>query len=223
MEFDPDGFSVKDLRTKIEILKSNSDGDLYPFHGSNQNKSPTALLASSGGADVWHRRLGHPSNSSLSHLISNYFIPCNNKTHTSSVCDACQKGKHVRLPFGTSNSITYFPFQILHCDLWTSPVESFTGIKYCLVVRDDYSHYTWTFPLKFKSDVFSTLHDFYSLILNQFHICIQCIQYDNVKEFDKNSLRDFLASKDVFRLSCPYSSPQNDKAERAIRSLNDIM
>jgi len=31
VEFDPFGFSIKDLRTKMEILRCNSDGDLYPL------------------------------------------------------------------------------------------------------------------------------------------------------------------------------------------------
>lgn len=52
IEFDLDGFSVKDLCTKIEFMRSNSNGELYPFYGSNQTKSSTALLASTVGVDV---------------------------------------------------------------------------------------------------------------------------------------------------------------------------
>lgn len=37
------------------------------------------------------------------------------------------------------------PFQILHCDLWTSPTVSFSGFKYYFVVLDHFKHYTWTF------------------------------------------------------------------------------
>uniref|UniRef100_A0ACD5WX90 Uncharacterized protein n=1 Tax=Avena sativa TaxID=4498 RepID=A0ACD5WX90_AVESA len=34
IEFDPFGFSVKDLATKTLLICSNSEGYLYPFHGS---------------------------------------------------------------------------------------------------------------------------------------------------------------------------------------------
>ncbi|KAK1653933.1 hypothetical protein QYE76_071738 [Lolium multiflorum] len=66
IEFDPYGFSVKDLATKTLLYRSNSDGDLYPFFGSKDLPSSAALTTSSG--DLWHRRLGHPSKASLSLL-----------------------------------------------------------------------------------------------------------------------------------------------------------
>jgi hypothetical protein len=56
-------------------------------------------------------------------------------------------------------------FQLLHCDLWTSPITSVSGHKYYLVILDDYSHYLWTFPLRLKSDTFSTLSNFFFLLL----------------------------------------------------------
>ena len=48
VEFDPFGFSVKDLATKNVILRSNSTGDLYPFkstHGSPPSSAtPSAFF-----------------------------------------------------------------------------------------------------------------------------------------------------------------------------------
>ncbi|KAL8138282.1 hypothetical protein V2J09_004283, partial [Rumex salicifolius] len=38
-------------------------------------------------------------------------------------------------------SITSAPFELIHCDLWTSPVLSISGFKYYLVIIDDFSHY----------------------------------------------------------------------------------
>jgi hypothetical protein len=37
-------------------------------------------------------------------------------------------------------------FDLVHCDLWTSPILSLSGYKYYLVILDDYSHFPWTFP-----------------------------------------------------------------------------
>lgn len=64
VEFDPCGFSVKGLATKTEIMKSNSEGDLYPFHVSTKNNPSAALIHSAPSTDVWHWRLGHPAHKS---------------------------------------------------------------------------------------------------------------------------------------------------------------
>jgi hypothetical protein len=168
--------------------------------------------------------LGHPSAASLSNLFSRFHIPCTNKSVSPSVSEVCQKGKHIPFPFHNSRTFTYFPFQIIHYDIWMSPVESFTGFKYYLIIIDDYSHYIWTFPLCRKSEVFATLCSFYRYVLNQFCLSIQCIQCVNGKEFDNNDVHSFLSTSDiVFHLSCPHTSPQNGKAECAIHSINDVM
>jgi hypothetical protein len=52
IEFDPFGFYVKDLATKTLLLRSNSDGDLYPFFGT---KTPPAAAFSTTTGDLWHR------------------------------------------------------------------------------------------------------------------------------------------------------------------------
>jgi transposase InsO family protein len=224
IEFDPFDFSMKDLITKTPLPRSNSLGDLYPFTGFSKLHNNFALSTTVSSVDVWHQRLGHPSNASLSHLISKFYLSCTNKSSTPSVCEASHKGKHVRLPFSTSHNVTYFPFQLIHCDLWTSHVESFTGFKYYLIVVDDYSHYVWTFPLRLKSDATAMLCAFHQYTLTQFHLPIQSIQCDNGHEFDNHSLCSFTSSKRiVLRLSYPHTSAQNGKAERSIHTINDIM
>jgi hypothetical protein len=45
---------------------------------------------------------------------------------------------------------------LVHCDLWTSPIPSVSGYKYYLVIFDDCTHYLLTFLLRQKSDTFPT-------------------------------------------------------------------
>ncbi|XP_074306462.1 uncharacterized protein LOC141641710 [Silene latifolia] len=71
VEFDPFGFSVKDIPTGKLIMRSDSDGDLYPVStdpSSCLSKSPQAFLIH--GQDVWHSRLGYSGSSILSLLNS---------------------------------------------------------------------------------------------------------------------------------------------------------
>jgi hypothetical protein len=159
IEFDPFGLSVKDLQTRSVIARCNSTGDLYPFFTP---PSTIALTAAASSTTLWHRRLGHISYEALSTLISSNAISCN-KRHDTHICHACQLGRHVCLPFSMSNSRASHAFDLIHCDLWTSPVVSVSGYKYYLVILDDCTHYTWTFPLRLKSDTFGTLTHFFPM------------------------------------------------------------
>jgi hypothetical protein len=104
---------------------------------------------------TWHRRLGHPGAATLHHLAQTSSISCNSKADGNHLCHACQLGRHVRLPFSSSPSRASLNFDLIHCDLWTSPVPSVSGFKYYLVILDHCSHFVWTFPLRLKSDTFS--------------------------------------------------------------------
>jgi hypothetical protein len=159
IEFDPYGFSVKDLAMRTILHRSSSSGDLYPFFG-DLHQQFNAVLTVSTTRDLWHQRLGHPSADSLSKNLSTFSLPCNKSSSNSSVCEAYQLGRQPRLPFSSSSSFTTSPFQIIHCDLWTSPTPSFSGYNYYLIVLDDFSHYSWSFPLRNKSDTASTLQHF---------------------------------------------------------------
>jgi hypothetical protein len=64
------------------------------------------------------------------------------------LCHACQLGRKVYLPFAQSTPCASKIFDLIHCDLWTSPIPSVTGYKYYLIILDDCSYYSWTFPLR---------------------------------------------------------------------------
>lgn len=80
------------------------------------------------------------------------------------------------------------------------------------------------FPLRAKSDVFQCLQHFHAYVSTQFQLPLIALQADNGKEFDNSALCTHLASYGVaLRLSCPYTSSQNGKAERILRTLNDCV
>ena len=163
VEFDPFGFSIKDLPTQTVLLRCNSHGQLYPL----TSPSPEALVTTVPTVELWHQRLGHPGRRTLHQTLCHLdFVPSKQPP----VCDSCQLGKHVRLPFSSSNSVSYVPFQIVHADVWTSSVSSFSGFKYYLVLIDDFTHYIWTFPLRAKSDVFHCLVVFHAHVQTQFSL-----------------------------------------------------
>jgi len=89
-------------------------------------------------------------------------------------------------------------------------------------IIDDCSHFVWTFPLRLKSDTFPVLSNFFAFVLTQFGCVIKTVQCDNGREFDNSVSRAFFLAKGVsLRMSCPYTSQQNGKAERMIRTINN--
>ncbi|GKC78628.1 ribonuclease H-like domain-containing protein, partial [Tanacetum coccineum] len=94
IEFDAFGFSVKDFLTRRVLLRCDSTGDLYPVR-----------------------------NEVLRRVLSSNSISCN-KEKLPVLCHACQLGKHVKLPFVSSNTLVQSSFDIVHSDLWTSPILS---------------------------------------------------------------------------------------------------
>jgi hypothetical protein len=73
----------------------------------------------------------------------------------------------------------------------------FTGYKYYLILVDDYNHFTWTYPLRNKSDATSTIKQFYASILYQFHLSIQSFQCDNGGEFVNNEPRELFLARGI--------------------------
>lgn len=69
-------------------------------------------------------------------------------------CQSCTLGKHVKLSFMNSHNRSLLPFDMLHNDVWTSPVLSFVCHKYYVLFLDNYSNFLWTFPLSHKCRVY---------------------------------------------------------------------
>ena len=171
------------------LHRCDSLGDLYPVQPSPATTGPRAL---SVGVDLWHARLGHPSSTTLRQILRGFSFSCNKtEAHT---CEACRLGKHVRLPFSASSTVASYPFELIHSDVWTSPIPSNSGFVYYLVILDDFSHFVWTFPLLKKSDVPATLVAFYSYVATQFGRPIHALQTDNGKEFDNLAIRTLLTN-----------------------------
>jgi hypothetical protein len=227
MKFDPFRLSVKDLAIRGILARYDSTGLLYTLHlPTLPTTTPCVvrtpwlpLLPPPPGIVA----LATPTPMSFSRLLSTSAITCP-RGRDDFLCHACQLGRHVWLPFPSSSTRALQPFDLVHCDLWTSPVQSVSGYKYYLVILDDCTHYSWTFPLRQKSDTFPTLSHFFAFVSTQFGRTIRSVQCDNGREFDNSSPHTFFLSHSVqLQMSCPYTSPQNGKVERMICTTNDVM
>jgi hypothetical protein len=142
------------MQTHALLLEGKSENGLYPLkHQRNSLKNKCQFIALFGirtNLSGWHSRLGHSSHVIVSHIIQKHHLPIENGDFNNKViCDSCQLGKITRLPFSASNIISSHPLELIHSDVWVSPVTSVSGCKYHVIFVVDYSCYI-PFDLKLK-------------------------------------------------------------------------
>jgi transposase InsO family protein len=69
---------------------------------------------------------------------------------------------------------------------------SISGSKYCLVIMDEYSRFTWVFFLQEKSQIQETLKKFLRRAQNEIGLRIVKIRSDNGTEFKNSQIEGFL-------------------------------
>ena len=63
-----------------------------------------------------------------------------------------------KLPFPKQLSKFEYPLQLIHSDVWgPAPIVSILEHKFYVIFVDDFTHFTWLFLLKHKSDVFKSV------------------------------------------------------------------
>jgi hypothetical protein len=206
-------------------LEGRSEDGLYllqlgtiPHRGT---KTFTALIGIRTTSLVWHFRLGHPALEVVNHVVKDNSLPVSsfnfNKT---SGCTSCQLGKGRKQPFQTSNRVTFQPLELVHSDVWTSLIQSVSGYKYHVIFIDDFSRFTWIYPMHKKSEVFTNFVKFKLLVENQFTSHIKQLQTDGGGEYNSVQFQTFLTKHGiVHRKTCPRTSQQNGLAERKLRHI----
>lgn len=223
--FFPSCFYIKDLKTQKTLFKGDCVDGLYRLQFNKSafsSPGPLALVGIRTNLPTWHARLGHPSASVLAHLQANKYLKLEG-SKSIPFCNSCQLGKSKKLPFSNSTSETNNPLEIIHSDVWFSPIPSENGMNYYVLFVDDYTRYSWMFPMKNKHEVFQIFQDFKSLIENRFSTTIKYFQSDDGGEYTKRAFQNYLLKNGIqFRSSCPSHPEQNGLAERKHRHIVDM-
>jgi hypothetical protein len=177
------------LFTDVDVTVFRRSDDSIAFKGVledqlylvdfNRAELDTCLIAKTNMGWLWHRRLA-----------------------------ACQAGKQVGVHHPHKNIMTTdMPLELLHMDLF-GPIAyiSIDGSKYCLVIVDDYSRFTWVFFLQEKSQTQETLKGFLRRAQNEFGLRIKKIRSDNGTEFKNSQIEGFLEDEGIKHgFSSPYT------------------
>ncbi|GKF60717.1 ribonuclease H-like domain-containing protein, partial [Tanacetum coccineum] len=100
-------------------------------------------------------------------------------------------------------------------------VESVNRKKYCLVVTDDCSKFSWVFFLAYKDyETYDMLHDLIVGLENKLRHKVKTIRCDHGTEFKNHLMNEFCAKKGIKReYSIARTPQQNGVAERKNRTL----
>jgi hypothetical protein len=143
-------------------FKGVLDGQLYLVDFTvNNAELDTCLISKTNMGWLWHCRLAHVGMKNLHELLKGEHILelTNVRFEKDMICSACQAGKQVGVHHPHKNIMTTeSPLELLHMDLF-HPIAyiSIGRGKYCLVIVDDYSRFTWVFFLQEKSQTQGTL------------------------------------------------------------------
>jgi len=92
--------------------------------------------------------------------------------------------------------------------------------KFFLAVVDDFTRYTWIFPMHNKFEFRANVTNFITYVENQFSTKVKIIRTDNEFEF---SMHDFFASKGIIhQTTCIETPEKNDIVERKHQQLLNI-
>lgn len=220
VEFHANHCFVKDKMTGTVLVEGKLKEGLYQMTNVLP-QSKGNLKAFLSVKESWHRRLGHPSSRVLEEILKS----CQIKVSPSdpfSFCEACQYEKSHLLPFNLSTSHAQEPLDLIHSDVWgPAPINSSSGFRFYVLFIDDFSRYTWIFPLKQKSETLQAFIQFKNQVENQFNKKVKALQCDRGGEyriFQKLALESGIQ----LRLSCPYTSTQNGRAERKHRHVVEL-
>jgi hypothetical protein len=207
--FDSNKFLIQDLPSGKVLYRGLSENGLYPIHtqpsvpsvspSSSASSSIQAFLSSKNKWQLWHQRLGHPSDRVLISAIPSLSscISVNNK-HVQHHCKHCLIGKMHKLPFVPSQFQSTHPLELVHSDVWgPAPINSSNGYRFYLLFVDDYSRFSWLYLLKRKSDVLHTFKHFQASVENLLSQKIKILRTDCGGEYTSNEFNAHCASHGI--------------------------
>jgi len=210
----PWGYQIHDLQRGVVLFQGLCKNGLYPIFPTLSSSSKQAFSSSLASSSLWHRRLGHPSNKVLRTLVSRSLLGSFSRL-SNSPCSHCALAKSIKLPFSSHDHCSTKPFALIHSDVWMSPVISVSGYRYYVLFTDDYTRYSWIFPMRLKSEVFGHFSTFAMHVKTQFSLSIKQFQSDGGKGYENLRFQQFCATNGiVHRFYCPHTPQQNGLTKR---------
>jgi hypothetical protein len=108
---------------------------------SNKLRKVTNFLGIHDSSSIWHNHLGHSTPPILKQLRTSYQLPITGPMEMLNLCEPYQVAKGKRLMFSLSTRVSTCPLELVHSNVWSSPIIFVSGYKYSVTFIDVLSFY----------------------------------------------------------------------------------
>ena len=208
----------------LELFSVKMCNKNFPLNLKNVEAS--SYVAAMNENSLWHKRLGHYHYGALRMLQKKELVLNAPKiSEEEGVCEACQYGKQVRLPFPKNQAWRASEkLELVHSDV-CGPMRTptLTGSRYFLLFIDDATRFCWVYFMKQKSEVSEHFWKWKSLVENQSDCSLKTIRSDNGSEYTAEKFNVFCREAGVdHQFSVTYTPQQNGVSERKNRTIMEM-
>ena len=150
----------------LVVARGKKYSKLY-FIQAKLSQDVVNTMENDSTVELWHKRLGHMSEKSMTRLAKKNVLPGLDQVHLKKCAD-CLAGKQNRVAFkSTPPSRMESVLDLVHSDLCGPISKSLGGAQYFVTFIDDHSRKTWVYLLKTKDQVLDAFKQCLSLVERQ--------------------------------------------------------
>jgi hypothetical protein len=198
-----DGLCIEGIADDLVILYGDQPvfhfmageeyNSLYYLYGLRRLGSKHFEAYLSISMDLAHRHFAHSSEKVLRKfpLATLGYLLVDGKL-SSGPCSGCAQGKMHQRAYPPSTRRASKPFELIHSDLKSFPVESYHRYKYVIVFYDDYSLHAWILCLRQKSSAISITKQFIAMVNTYYESAVRSWMSNAGGEYKLDMFDDML-------------------------------
>ncbi|CAI7733144.1 unnamed protein product, partial [Closterium sp. NIES-53] len=186
--------------------------------------------------ETWHKRLGHPSQSTLNNTIKAAVLDKNSLLLPSGLelkpvnrpapCTICPAVNLPHEPFPTHfpGADDYQLMDMVYSDILNLPEDGFNGERYVITFTDASTRYVWTRNMTNRFLAFTAFRTWLPLAERESDTKLKAFQCDGGGEYRSTEFTTYLQERGIRRLfSLPHAHQQSGVAERLNTTLQEKM
>ncbi|CAI7786585.1 unnamed protein product, partial [Closterium sp. NIES-54] len=187
------------------------------------------------GEDIWHARMGHPSNTVLNNTIRAGVLDQDSLLLTDGselrrargTCFTCPEADLPHRPFASHHNPSapaYAPLEKVYSDILYNREPGQGAYSYTITFIDAATRYVWHLNLQSKDMAFEAFVAWLPVAERESGMKLKSFQSDGGGEYTSQRFKQYLAERGIKRLiSLPYAHQQQGIAERMNRTLQNTM
>jgi len=108
------------------------------------------------------------------------------------ICPGCVQGKMPNKAFPPTETRATEPFELIHSDLKSFPINSYHKFQYAIILYDDYTSHAWTINLKTKDATLYATKHFLAMVETQYKTVVRGWMSDAGGEFKSKAFINML-------------------------------